>query len=222
MKKNLFLILAAAAGLSATAQTTSPTGASSTSLDGKAFMVTLTSEGAGPSSDQDRREKMDRKENKSTSTSSSMSVSESDKDVKEGKKLIIRFENGMLRTTARGDLKVEDCRYNSSGGTSSGSGISFTADCNSSRPMKDRTDKESLGTGAGTSASPGNSSGTGTSSGTSSGDMNGVRISGTVNGEAINGKLSCMKKDGKETTWSFTGSTATKDDLENEGALGLK
>src|SRR5689334_8857659 len=111
MKKSLVLILAAAAGLSAAAQSANPSGATSASLDGKVFMVTLTAQGTGSMSGQDKRDMMDRKENKSTSTSSTMSESEKDQDMKEGKKMILRFENGTLRTSAKGDLRVESCSY---------------------------------------------------------------------------------------------------------------
>jgi hypothetical protein len=127
------------------------------------------------------------------------------------KKMIIRFDNGNIKTSGKGDLKVQNCAYNSWGMESTG--ISFSADCGSSDHKT-------------SDASPASSSGMNTGSDVPVSDASknheGVQMTGTVNGETIHGVLTCTKNDGSIRTYSYTGSKAGKNDLDMENEMGMK
>jgi len=118
-------------------------------LDGKAYAVTLTENTAGatgaPGSlsqdmnvdhpDMTKRDVEDRKADKAGS---------SEKDVK-NRKLLIRFENGDVKLSGKGEIKNEKCPYKSWGMESTG--ISFSSDCSSTNKSENNSTTSTLLTG---------------------------------------------------------------------------
>src|SRR5690349_21528906 len=95
-------------------------------LDGKAFVVTLTENTPGikrldSDHPKDNTSKNDRKEPESSMQNSNQTKPE--QEMNTGRKMLIRFDAGMVRVTGKGDLKTDRCPYNSWGMESTG--ISF-------------------------------------------------------------------------------------------------
>src|SRR5437868_477320 len=138
MKKIMILFAAISISLVAVAQqdqtnpqtqpSTSPSG--NTSLDGKVFAVTLTDNSSasvnGTAGNMSSEKAMDNP----NVTQPKRTDQGTDMDSKSGKKMILRFENGIVKTSGKGIMKTEKCGYSSVGTASTG--ISFTADCESS------------------------------------------------------------------------------------------
>jgi hypothetical protein len=207
-------------------------------LDGKAFVVTLSDNTSGTLG--------------KTGSMQSGTVAQPDRtdqgtdknavkpearvnDTKTGKKMVIHFENGMVRTSAKGDLKIEKCAYNSWGMESTG--ISFSADCNSSGTSMNNDKNYNSGTAAEsgrssttvsgtadatTGSANGSSSATGADQTSSTSRGTGNQLTGTVNGDTIHGVLTCTKNDGTVKSYSYTGTTAGKNDLDMENEMGMK
>jgi hypothetical protein len=106
---------------------------SSAMLDGKAFMITLNILPESGSLDNSKNtgttepSHEDRSMNQST-VPTGMTQNSGEREMND-KKMILRFENGMVRTSGKSDLKVSNCNYSASG--SPAAGIQFNADCNS-------------------------------------------------------------------------------------------
>jgi hypothetical protein len=191
-------------------------------LDGKAFVITLsentpgsTGKPANMSGDvQDRETGTDQPSGKPAGKAYDNSKDQT------GKKMMIRFENGMVKTSGKDHLKVDKCTYNSWGMESTG--ISFSADCSSNSSMKniDKTTKtESATTQDGTGTVTTTSTGTTTTTG---GQTTTTQITGTVNGDTIHGTMACTKPDGSVKSYSFTGTQAGPNDLDMEREMGLR
>jgi len=287
-------------------------------LDGKSFKITL--------HDNDAVQNTNRNDNNSsnstttgksmnngeaTSSSNSDAMTGAKEDNLGGKKMMLHFKNGNLKTSGMNDMKVSTCSYTSSGSASS---ISFKADCNQMMGTSDGSNRSGTETGSmngstsgsdmrsqngqttdeyrtntGTTGATGNQSQTGTSmqsgttnnsrttqsgtsgttgsgnygsssttsgssgsssassssgggsanqssgtsqSGTStSGNMQSgmsgsnnyksMMISGTVNGNSIQGTISCTKSNGTKKNYSFTGTLADQKDIDNDKEMGL-
>jgi hypothetical protein len=166
-------------------------------LDGKAFAVTLTENTSGTTgtpgnisedkmienADMTKRDIEDPKSEKTGTMNS---------DLKDSRKMLIRFENGEVRTSGKGEIKNEKCPYSSWGMESTG--ISFSADCKSTAGTEKKNDSSKSGT----------------------------LLTGTVNGDTIHGSMTCTKDDGSVKTFSFTGSKAGPNDLDMENEMGMK
>ena len=115
-------------------------------LDGKVFAVTLTENTSGTTgtpgniSNDKMMENPDLTkrdvENSQTGKSKTMNS-----DLKDGRKMLIRFENGEARISGKGEIKNEKCPYKSWGMESTG--ISFSADCKSTVNDNQKSDKGS-------------------------------------------------------------------------------
>ena len=118
MKKISVGLILIAAAMAVNAQQPMPERQNTTAmLDGKAFVITLQDNAAVT-------DKIgDDKSNMSTGQNSGMQKN----DLKAGKKMLLRFDNGMVRTTGKNKLSVDNCAYQSTG--EAASGISFSADC---------------------------------------------------------------------------------------------
>lgn len=184
-------------------------------LDGKTYVVTLTENTSGTGEktalDNDRRmdntvmkpeSKPSQAEQKSTvqGTGNNTSVS--------GKKMLLRFENGIVKSSLKGEMRIEKCPYKSWGIESTG--ISFSADCN----IAENSTKNDASSAVKTPAS-----------GAEDKNNSGIKstiITGTVNGDTIHGTMNCTKTDGSVKIYSYTGSTAGKNDLDMESEMGMK
>jgi len=140
MKKYLLLFAVAAIYSTAFAQHTQTDSKTEITTDkamlnGKVFAVTLTENTSGTTgtpgniSNDKMMENPDLTkrdiENSQTGKSKTMNS-----DLKDGRKMLIRFENGEARISGKGEIKNEKCPYKSWGMESTG--ISFSADCNKS------------------------------------------------------------------------------------------
>lgn len=117
-------------------------------LDGKAFSVTLTENVVGTTGtpgavtedkaienrDLTKRD-VERPQNDKAGTMNS--------DLKDNRKMLLRFENGEVRISGKGGIKNESCTYKSWGMESTG--ISFSADCGSVKAENENA-KSSAGT----------------------------------------------------------------------------
>jgi hypothetical protein len=193
-------------------------------LDGKSYVVTLTdnSPGAGQPLMMDAERSQEHpvmtepKGNDPGMDKKNNGAGTKMEDSKTGKRMVIRFEGGTLRTSGKGDLKVEQCAYNSWGMASTG--ISFSADCSPSAstpakadpssPAAVRHTEDEATAGAGTpSPAPGKAT---------------TQLTGTVNGDTIHGSMTCTRDDGTLRKYSYMGSSAGKNDLDLEGEMGMK
>ena len=213
-------------------------------LDGKAFVVILSDNATGTTGRMGTADNDKKMESTSPAQPSradqgmDAKAGSNDKTMNTGKKMVIRFENGMIRTSGKGEMKVEKCMYNSWGMESTG--ISFAADCNAagtpgSSSMKqdkgDNTQSNSSTVSSGTSsASPASVTAKGESMSTdqtatamtTASNKKSSTITGTVNGESIHGTMTCTKEDGSVKSYSFTGSKAGKNDLDLENEMGMR
>jgi len=104
-------------------------------LDGKAFAVTLTENIPGTTGTPGTMTEDKMSENPDL-TKRDVEQPKTDKsgtmnsDMKDSRKMLIRFENGDVKTSGKGEIKNEKCPYKSWGMESTG--ISFSADCKSS------------------------------------------------------------------------------------------
>jgi hypothetical protein len=166
-------------------------------LDGKAFAVTLTENMPGTTGTPGNMTGDKMSENPDL-TKRDVEDSKSDKagtmkdDATNTRKMLIRFENGEVKTSGKGEIKNEKCAYNSWGMESTG--ISFSADCKPSASMEKKSDSSKAGT----------------------------LLTGTVNGDTIHGSMTCTKDDGSVKTFSYTGSKAGPNDLDLENEMGMK
>ncbi len=166
-------------------------------LDGKAFAVTLTENTTGttgtPGNVADDRLKdsqdMTKRDVENSQTGKSNSMNS---DLKDNRKMLIRFESSEVKISGKGEIKNEKCPYKSWGMESTG--ISFSADCK----HEGNADAKSGKTNAGT------------------------LLTGTVNGDTIHGTMTCTKEDGTLKTFSYTGTKAGPNDLDMEQEMGLK
>jgi|GEM_PF-6687918 len=212
-------------------------------LDGQAFVVMLTdnsSASTGKIGNMDSDRYMDNpnvtqpnKNNQGMNPTSKAPGTNEKKEAGSAKKMVLRFENGMVRTSGKGDLKVSNCSYKSWGMESTG--ISFTADCNNTTGSSSEViGKENQG---GQPQPPaGSAIGTTTktyepnqgsvqaenNSVTTVSASNSTQLSGTVNGDTIHGTITCNKSDGSVKTYSYTGTKAGKNDLDMENEMGMK
>jgi hypothetical protein len=121
-------------------------------LDGKVFSVTLTENIPGTTgtpgniSTDERMENPDLTKRDVESTQAGKSNTEN-KDLKDNRKMLIRFENGDVKISGKGEIKNEKCPYKSWGIESTG--ISFSADCKSTgnSSQTDKANTSSLITG---------------------------------------------------------------------------
>lgn len=198
MKKRI-LILAAVALCSVTyaqhTQTESKTDVTNEKamLDGKAFAVTLTENTTGTTGTPGADKIMENSdvtkrdvENSQTGTSNTIN-----KDLKDTRKMLIRFDNGEVKVFGKSTVKNEKCPYKSWGIESTG--ISFSADCNVAGNANEKNDKTAAGT----------------------------QFTGTVNGDTIHGSMTCIKDDGTVKTYSYSGSKAGPNDLDMEQEMGM-
>ena len=226
-------------------------------LDGKAFVVTLSVNATGAdgnlnSGGKPIHSKDDAQPNRNDQgMDNGKGNAYGTTDTKTGQKMMIRFENGMVKTSGKDHLKVEKCTYKSWGMESTG--ISFSADCGSSSSMqnlnrtKDPGTPESVKTSketqtVTTETTPSGKTNTTVSGETKTGTVTGTttneattttatvdskdrtktQITGTVNGDTIHGTMICTKSDGSVKTYSYTGSKAGKNDLDMESEMGMK
>jgi hypothetical protein len=119
-------------------------------LDGKAFSVTLTENVVGTTGtpgtvtedkSMDNRDltkrDVERPQSDKTGTMNS--------DLKDNRKMLLRFENSEVRISGKGGIKNESCAYKSWGMESTG--ISFSADCNSAKSENENAKAGTILTG---------------------------------------------------------------------------
>jgi len=247
MKKILFMIAMAVSSIANSQNATvQPQGNVSTDkgmLDGKAYVVMVSENSSGTTvvktGDADTRQDPGNKENTQDRTMPSGKPNTMKIEKNTGKKMLIHFDHGMVKTSGSGDTKVEKCVYNSWGMESTG--ISFSADCNSGTTQNNKPSssmnetppatggQNNSNASSGTSASATTTQPVNAEEATSSVKPNtpetgksGIQLTGTVNGNTIHGSITCMKADGTVKTYSFTGSTAGKNDLDMENETGMK
>jgi len=166
-------------------------------LDGKTFAVMLTENITGttgtPGNMSDDRmienQDMTKRDVESTQSGKSGSMNS---DLKDNRKMLLRFENGKVKISGKGEIKNDNCFYKSWGMESTG--ISFSSDCGSNGNADKQKDKSKTST----------------------------LLTGTVNGDTIHGALTCTKDDGTVKSFSYTGATAGPNDLDMENEMGLK
>lgn len=113
-------------------------------LDGKAFVVTLSGNSSAESGIENPEMNPPNRKDQGVDSRPQEKPGKTASDSKAGKKLVLRFENGKLKSSGKGDLKAENCYYNSWGIESTG--ISFTSDCNADRKPEDKTGIQLSGT----------------------------------------------------------------------------
>jgi len=148
MKKHLLFIAAIAFSTIAFAQHNQKDSKtdieSKAMLDGKIFAVTLTENVPGTTGTPENATDNKMMENPDL-TKRDVDVTQSgkskgiDNDLKDHRKMLIRFDNGEVKISGKGSVKNEKCLYKSWGMESTG--ISFSADCKSIANSDQKNDK---------------------------------------------------------------------------------
>jgi len=189
-------------------------------LDGKVFKIVLSSKETG-STNTTPATNPAIGENKS-GTEMAMQNNQMDVSGLNASKAKLRFENGMIKTSFKKMMSINECPYRITSGTSQLA--TFMATCNMTpyTSMKDEqmnknvTEGNTIMGNGETNKTTTATTTTTTSTTTTTAAMNSAYISGVVDGDSIHGTIT-FNSTGTDVTYSFTGSVASKKDSEDLG-----